>query len=547
MVSSTALQWWPSADWRFLLPAGVGRRVGFGRPVRPTERRVLEEAGATVADEVTDARGLDVLVLDGPSVDGTDLSTVPSGAWVVQRLTRRWWQRGGRHSRRAVTGVLSTHGLDLVAIVWHAPHRARCSYLVDLGDRTAVDEMLQRYAGVPWGRAKSVVARTANGIRAAPLLASDITLVARKRVRSDGTPRQAAPPVLPPHMETGLAHSGAVSRLLVTPWFETSRHVVALYLDAGDGSLLAVAKLPRRPWDVDGICREARVLRTLETLTDQLVDRVPRVLDLAEGSRPYLLETALTGRPVAPEVVRSQGDRLLEAGLDLVARMPETGSTARDPGWFERLVEGPLTDVAGQVPLPGLADLVAETLALLEPLRRAGFVLVAEHGDLSHPNLVLDGGRLGALDWERSELHGLPLHDLCFLLQYVAESRLGTFARDGQLQAFDEVFTGAAWAAPWLLRTPGAARGRPQPAALPCCGHLRPILGRALAARRPRGRPPRRGRGELSARGRLRAGPRCCPVAACRAPVRTDLDLTIVSRPAWWRVVVRPREAGWHR
>ena len=64
MVSSTALQWWPSADWRFLLPADVGRRVGFGRPVRQTERRVLEETGATVTDEVTDARGLDVLVLD---------------------------------------------------------------------------------------------------------------------------------------------------------------------------------------------------------------------------------------------------------------------------------------------------------------------------------------------------------------------------------------------------------------------------------------------------------------------------------------------------
>src|SRR6185436_12395465 len=103
MVSSTTLQWWPSADWRFLLPPDVGHRVGFGRPVRQTERRVLEEAGAAVTDEVTDARGLDVLVLDGPSVAGTDLSTVPSGAWVVQRLTRKWWQRGGPHSRRAVT------------------------------------------------------------------------------------------------------------------------------------------------------------------------------------------------------------------------------------------------------------------------------------------------------------------------------------------------------------------------------------------------------------------------------------------------------------
>jgi aminoglycoside phosphotransferase (APT) family kinase protein len=240
----------------------------------------------------------------------------------------------------------------------------------------------------------------------------------------------------------------------VTPWFETSRHVVALYLEPGSGALLAVAKIPRRPWDTAGIERESRALQALADVSDELSLRIPRVLDLAEGGgRPYLLETPLVGRMVAPETVRSLGDHLLEAGLDFVESLPVTGSTADDRGWFERLIERPLSKVQDRVLLPGLTDLVEETLALLQPLRTSAFVLVAEHGDLGHPNLVLSGDRLGALDWERSELHGLPLHDLCFLLQYVAEARLRTFAREGQRRAFDGAFTGAeAWAAPWLLR-----------------------------------------------------------------------------------------------
>jgi aminoglycoside phosphotransferase (APT) family kinase protein len=452
VVSPAALSSWPSADWRFLLPAEAGQRIGFGDRVAECERQVLEESGATVTDKVTDVRDIDVLVLDGPVTEGVDLGTVPDGRWVVLRLTRRWWQRGGRLSHGAVAGALASHGLHPVTVVWHAPNRRRCSYLVDVADRVAVDQMLRRHAGVPWGRAKSVLARLAAKTGARPLLASDLTFVARRDGLPDGGPLPS-PRLLPAALEDGLARPRSFSRLLVTPWFETSRHVVALYLDAADGSLLAVAKLPRRPWDLGGIRHEARVLRSLDTLTDQLVDRVPRVLDLAEGPRPYLLETALTGTAVAPEVVRSQGDRLLEAGLDLVARMPETGSTVRDATWFERLIELPLEEVARRVPLPDLPGLVATTLALLEPLRAGSFVMVAEHGDLSHPNLVLADGRLAALDWERSELSGLPLHDLCFLLQYVAEARLRTFARDGQRRAFDRAFTGAdAWAAPWLVR-----------------------------------------------------------------------------------------------
>ena len=62
-------------------------------------------------------------------------------------------------------------------------------------------------------------------------------------------------------------------------------------------------------------------------------------------------------------------------------------------------------------------------------------------------------GQLLAVDWERSNLRGLPGHDLFFLLQYVAEARHDTFERVGQLAAFDDAFVGpTGWARPWVQR-----------------------------------------------------------------------------------------------
>jgi hypothetical protein len=78
--------------------------------------------------------------------------------------------------------------------------------------------------------------------------------------------------------------------------------------------------------------------------------------------------------------------------------------------------------------------------------------VVIEHGDLSHPNLlVLDEGpppRIGVVDWELGEPHGLPLLDLLFFLGYVAfaERRLRTPSEHAD--AIEAAFCGpTAWAA----------------------------------------------------------------------------------------------------
>jgi hypothetical protein len=145
---------------------------------------------------------------------------------------------------------------------------------------------------------------------------------------------------------------------------------------------------------------------------------------------------------------------VLQAGEAFVRSIPVTSSTDAEAGWFRRLLEGPLTELAISGLLDDVADDVAATLTALQPLRSAHLPLVIVHGDLGHPNLVLTPeGLMGALDWERAELAGLPLFDACFFLQYVSESRRGAFTRAAQLRCFDEVFTGSrAWGAAVLHR-----------------------------------------------------------------------------------------------
>ena len=239
------------------------------------------------------------------------------------------------------------------------------------------------------------------------------------------------------------------STLLVTPWFAGSRHVIGLVHAGGTGEMKVVVKLPRRPGDDGGIAKEAGVLRELERLAPAVAARAPRVLALDRlGSQSILVETAVGGELLGPEVVRADADRALREGCALIRALPLTGRAGEEPEWFARLLGDPLERflVAVGDP-PELRGLVRRTLAHLEPLREAPLPFVFEHGDLGHPNLILrPDGKLAAIDWERAEPRGLPLHDLAFHLAYLAEAGAGVFDRVDQLAVFDATF----------LRRPGA-------------------------------------------------------------------------------------------
>jgi hypothetical protein len=149
--------------------------------------------------------------------------------------------------------------------------------------------------------------------------------------------------------------------VLVTPSYDTSRYVVGLVFDGS--RLTAVLKTCRQPGDDSGLRREAANLARLQQLG---ADR----------------------------------DLLVRTGTALVERFPVTG-THPSP-WYDDLVAAPVE--ALRTGFPGLVDdLVGPTHDALATLRDARLPAVFEHGDLSHPNLLLAAPeRLSAVDWERS-------------------------------------------------------------------------------------------------------------------------------------------------
>jgi O-antigen/teichoic acid export membrane protein len=456
---------WRLIDWRFLVPVGFAR-VGYRGAVSRNETRVLVESGVDVVQGSDRSASLDVLVATSADIRliQADARTLRDGGYYLVRLgsrRQRPWRRIGRGSVKSMLRQLDANGIQSVGAYWHAPNKERCSYVVDLADRVALDAMLGRYHGVRFGRPKSVVTRALNRCGLIHLVARDVTIVGRKplaRVNNFGDLMPEAPTSTEPIRDLLKGRHSVPSTLLVTPWDEASRHVVALYFDPSTSELVSVAKFPRREWDTSGIEVEGRALHEVASDSRALVGHHPSLRGVDLGPRPYLLETAVHGEAVNPEFVRANLDRVLESGIDLVHRLAADGSSpgglaarrpiqrVHGPDSFVRLVEEPLRRFATEVPLgPEAMDLVKRTLDLLAPLRHARLPIVSEHGDLSHPNLIMtSGGRMSAIDWERFELAGFPGHDITFFLQYVSEAKMGAVERHSQLVAFDNAFVGPA-------------------------------------------------------------------------------------------------------
>jgi aminoglycoside phosphotransferase (APT) family kinase protein len=228
-----------------------------------------------------------------------------------------------------------------------------------------------------------------------------------------------------------------------------------MYIDGETSSMTSVAKLPRRTWDVTGITVEAAALSMLNNASAALSGQVPLVHEIEHGPRPYLLESALVGAAAGPDLVRKQTALVVDSGFDLVRQLARLARPPRASDWYSRLIDEPLRRFSESVPLGSSGgELVSRTRTLLNSLKEADLPLVAAHGDLGHPNLILTAeGRMGAIDWERFEAQDLPARDLVFFLQYVCECRNSAITISAQRQAFDEAFVGSqAWAGRWLTK-----------------------------------------------------------------------------------------------
>jgi len=243
--------------------------------------------------------------------------------------------------------------------------------------------------------------------------------------------------------------------LLLTPRFATSRHVVALVFPSRHSEPALVVKVPRQPGDNSGVRREAAMLAQLSAAVRDSGAGVPRLVGIRDvGPYTVLVETALTGLPLDPRTVAADLPAAVATGAAFVGALPCTQPAAGNVDWYQRAVAAPLAALEGLAgPDARTNELVGRTHELLAPLRRSQLPAVIEHGDLSHPNLLVKpGGALQVMDWERSLTDGVPGHDLVFYLQYLSESSEQAFAREAQMAAFDKAFGKGGWALEPLSR-----------------------------------------------------------------------------------------------
>lgn len=305
---------------------------------------------------------LDALaVLAGAPEEGARLVVLPAPAW-PRALARRAELRALLVALPSARAPVRLAAPDRQALLWALPARGRARRL-----------------------ARSVVAAVP-GAAAATRLAGAVAIA---------VPEGSSAP-LPVER---LVADGDLRRLALAP----SRHHLAVAGVWGPRGTAPVAWVK-----VGDVAAEERALRELGPTAASAGARVPAVL----GRDGAMLATApLPGEHAHRALARDPAR--LEAVVDellswLVAwrerSLAERELTAAD---VDRLLLAPARELAADLD-PAYAGWLADAFGPLDGRRCA---LSAAHQDLTMFNVLLDGGRLGVIDWEAATAAALPFAD----------------------------------------------------------------------------------------------------------------------------------------
>ena len=444
-------------DWRFLLSDPRLHRVSVGgRPddelIAALDRAILDERGAGggahgIGDHTVDA---ETVVVSG-RFDPAELAAASTAAGPHDRLVveidRSFFRGPDRPSIPAAAARITRTLIDdgwATRIWWAWPQRTGATAWVATDDRVAIRALMtRRFPSVPIQIAGGLAA-SGLGRRVLETLAPSLTVIAQRA--ADGAPRPR--PFSGPGRE-----AGETGLLLLTPRFRASAHVVALHISGATGQVVEVVKVARLP-DDQGPAREGAILARLAAVAPTK-GRWPAPTGPTgfDDGWPSVGETSLIGRPLAPRMVRADPRGATVHIEGLLEEMPIGPASSRAMPVRERLSSA-VTTIRAIAEGPGgdLRSLADRAAAVLTGLDAAELPVVFEHGDPAHPNLILlEDGRLGAVDWERGEPDGLPLHDLTIALAYVAAAERGATEARAQASAFaDAVRDPHGWAAPAL-------------------------------------------------------------------------------------------------
>jgi len=230
--------------------------------------------------------------------------------------------------------------------------------------------------------------------------------------------------------------------LLVTPRYEDSRHVIALLLDSSSQPQI-VGKIVRRPDDRSTLATEFEVLQKLASLSAD-ARTAPRPLAFVQHRTHWMLiETAVNGVILTHRRVRKAPARSWAIVDHWLRTLPITGSTS-STRWFNDQVVAPLSVASSMLPATQAERrMFAATKRILRELTSVSLPMPLEHGDLSHPNLLLSHGRLGVVDWETGRVHGVPGADAAVFLAFMAFARDGAHGLEPEAAAYGRHFLSA--------------------------------------------------------------------------------------------------------
>jgi hypothetical protein len=255
--------------------------------------------------------------------------------------------------------------------------------------------------------------------------------------------------------------------------------VVCLVFAEPDHRPRLAIKIARVPESVPGLINEADRLRCIQALRPGGVPGVPQVLFCQQSSGFLAVgETALTGRPIPTVLSRQNYRHFAMQGMAWLAELAgQSLPCAAASVWWNRLIEPVLTDFEESFGLVIDLGMLRETKAILATL--GALPLVCEQRDFGPWNVLLTADKgLAVLDWESSELQGLPALDLIYFLAYLTFFMDGTLRRNG---------------APWSGRYGESYRAALDPSTavgglrLECLERYADYIGLKLDALRPLG------------------------------------------------------------
>ncbi len=246
-----------------------------------------------------------------------------------------------------------------------------------------------------------------------------------------------------------------LSCVYLTPGFQASSHIIVFVLQNEDQIPSWVVKLPRLAGDHQRLDLEAENLRLIHSKKAGGFDSIPKVVAYEEHHEfRVLVQSMLPGRIMRPALVRRRPDGCILAATHwlLDIHRSTVDSSSQNRNGRSQFSEDALRLLEAVLNQSGEQRLLEKTRGLLAPVCEMDLPTVFEHGDFSSPNLLLDDqDRLGVVDWELADPHGLPMADLFFFLTYVAFARTNAVNLQQQLQAVRQVFFDPdSWAGPVL-------------------------------------------------------------------------------------------------